>query len=259
MDCAVLLPIQAVLLAAACVASLTLPVCAVGQSPDFSTAKVVSPEAQAQADRYFVQTSRNVLDTTLDSPADSTTGRAQWLEGMYPGPLHGETDSTQTRFMHLLVCLLQQDPYPKVRYVAALRLVTRLFPVEERYDAFARALDDPCLAVRVVAATNLLWLSKYEGKALSPSAEGIIRAATMGRDRSNWNVKGLYTRAEMEKDSGVVEKCRDEIQRTAVRGYDGYLGNVGKVRVLLDSVAEHGESDVLRKAARHGVKLLYAH
>jgi hypothetical protein len=194
-------------------------------------------------------------DSSLDNPDDSTSQRAEVLNSEFLITI--QPGAWKDKLFLLLIDLLKNDSYPEVRWYAAGYLTMNGFPHKEVYNALNSALNDPSIAVKVQVAAGIQWCLMNSGLALDPRSEKILRDAAIGKNRSNWNLKGFYTNDDFKKDPvGVVEYWRDRVQERAIIGLDYGWGYNGKCYFYLDSTAKNDANENIRKTAKHGLELL---
>ena len=225
--------------------------------------KAPDPAVSGDGKRWFKEFNARVHDTTLDNPEDSTTLRASYLS--FESPISHYERTVQVSVYNLLIDLIKTDHYAQVTLAAVTDLGGKVLPVDTIYNALAYAINDPCILVSVVAAGKLLSLSALEKMPYNPTAEKILRDATVGRNRTRWNVsglRGLYPKEDYDKDpKGTIENVRDMVQATAFSWLDAYYNQKehpannkranDKALFYLDSVKFHDSSEEVRKSAKN--------
>jgi hypothetical protein len=208
------------------------------------------------ADKQYQVFDREMHDSTMDSPSDSTTKRTQALERRFLASIAGLPGAWKDRLQQVVLDRLRNDSYACVRFASALNLHSAQFSTDSQYVAFVKALDDGCILVRVEAAVSLLGLAKGYGYPMSAKALSIARSAAIGQDRLWWNVKGFYTTAEYQADPLVVERWKDTVQKIAIICLSSYYDQNSYLYDYLDSVEQHGADQKIKGSAKRARELL---
>jgi hypothetical protein len=158
------------------------------------------------------------------------------------------------------VDLAKNDPYPGVR-VEAIERLSRAWgiPKKEVFAVLTDALDDPHFYVRIYAASTIIYYCTYDSIIPDPRALKMVKDAALGLGRTDWNVKGFYTKDQLKSNPEAVEKAKDKIQRKAIDCLDIYIqgitGDNRSIMEYLDSIVQHGASVKIRSAAENSKKL----
>lgn len=212
------------------------------------------PPTEEGAKAYYHELKTYLQDHSLDNPEDLTTQRINFPinEGFLRLP-KSTREIYEPYLLPLLADAAKNDPYPQVRQEALMAIVYyKTIPKLTRYAIFTELLRNSNIMIRVLAARTITMNCKNDTINPDPLALRIVHDASIGKDRSIWDVRGFYSKADLQKDSGIIDSLRDRIQRYARMGLDGY--GISSLD-LLDSVSNNGATEELRKSAKRGAAL----
>jgi hypothetical protein len=206
---------------------------------------------------------KRLKNTTLDNPEDSTTERVQYIYNlsMTSNMYQGQDTIFMKHFWPVFLEIVKKEPYPQIRAALVNYMMPPSGPKKDKYSVLTQMLSDPHIVVRVLSASRILTRCTYDSIIPDPLAVKIVKDAAIGIGRSNWNVKGFYTKAEFDTNPGIVEKWRDFVQGNAADAINYYImgstNGKGSASGFFDSAATYGTTEEIRASAKHGNTLMH--
>jgi hypothetical protein len=198
---------------------------------------------------YLEELKLHFSNKSLDNPEDMTSQRGEvgtW-ESFIRLPKKTREIYESVLFPYLSN-LITTDNYPQVRLFALNAIMDfNTIPKNKRYRSYVPALDDSNDRIRISAASIITTYWKKDSLPKNEKAEKILWDAASGIDRNGWNVSGLISKDSYEKDPGIIDSVKDNLQLSAA--YQLKKFGVNSLD-FLDSLKKHGKTESMRNNAR---------